>query len=181
MRHRNWDKLPCTYAASIQDTDYVQHRSEINPGVRARGGAGSRHTSCIMQSRTGCPGWNGAPWPTGKELVLVETSGWSMPVSPIAALNTSYPSGLSIKDELGAFLWPLTRIPEWNVCGYSELGVTAAEGTRRMCMSWVQIETDSQMDATGNKQLGLNPPLLVKAFLPVVLLEEGVHVLEQLS
>jgi len=37
------------------------------------------------------------------------------------------------------------------------------------------------MDATGNKQLGLNPPLLVKAFLPVVLLEEGVHVLEQLS
>lgn len=111
----------------------------------------------------------------------METPGWSMPVSPIAALNTSYPSGLSIKDELGAFLGPLTRVPEWNVCGYSELGVTAAEGTRRMCMSWGQIEIDSQMDATGNKQLGLNPPLLVKAFLPVVLLEEGVHVLEQLS
>ena len=50
-----------------------------------------------------------------------------------------------------------------------------------MGASQSQVEIEPQMDVTGQKQLGVNAPLLVGVFRPVALLEKRMHVLELIS
>ena len=50
------DKLLHISKQSIQETGYLQHRSEVHPGGRARDRAGSRHVCNIAPVRAEGPG-----------------------------------------------------------------------------------------------------------------------------